>query len=99
MRTPRPARGRAGKAALGGGALLVAALIMTGTLFLAAGTSSARASSPGHSAAQGRPIPVLAYYYIWFNPTSWNRAKSDYPLFGRYSSDDVPVMRQGYPGA
>ncbi len=94
MRTPRPARGRVGKAALGVGALLVAALIMTGTLFLAAGTSSARASSPGHSAAQGRPIPVLAYYYIWFNPTSWNRAKSDYPLFGRYSSDDVPVMRQ-----
>ncbi len=94
MRTPRQARGRAGRAALGGGALLVAALVVTGTLFLAAGASSARTSAPGQSAAQGRPIPVLAYYYIWFNPTSWNRAKSDYPLVGRYSSDDVTVMRQ-----
>jgi hypothetical protein len=37
---------------------------------------------------------VLAYYYIWFRPTSWNRAKTDYPLLGRYSSDDVEVMRQ-----
>ncbi len=40
------------------------------------------------------PIPVLAYYYIWFDPTSWNRAKSDYPLLGRYSSDDRAVMQQ-----
>jgi len=40
------------------------------------------------------PIPILAYYYIWFDPTSWNRAKVDYPLLGRYSSDDVNVMKQ-----
>jgi len=39
-------------------------------------------------------IPVFAYYYIWFDPTSWNRAKSDYPLLGRYSSDDRAVMQQ-----
>lgn len=38
--------------------------------------------------------PILAYYYIWFDPGSWNRAKSDYPLLGRYSSDDPEVMRQ-----
>jgi Glycosyl hydrolase family 71 len=94
VNTSRRARGRAGKAAFAGGALLVAALVVTGTLFLAAGASSARTSSGGQSAVQGRPIPVLAYYYIWFNPTSWNRAKSDYPLVGRYSSDDVTVMRQ-----
>jgi hypothetical protein len=94
VNTSRRARGRAGKAALAGGALLLAALVVTGTLFLAAGASSARTSSRGQSAVQGRPIPVLAYYYIWFNPTSWNRAKSDYPLVGRYSSDDVTVMRQ-----
>jgi hypothetical protein len=37
---------------------------------------------------------VLAYYYIWFDPQSWNRAKTDYPLLGRYSSDDPDVMRQ-----
>jgi len=39
-------------------------------------------------------IPVLAYYYIWFDTQSWDRAKADYPLLGRYSSDDADVMRQ-----
>lgn len=37
---------------------------------------------------------ILAYYYIWFDPQSWGRAKTDYPLLGRYSSDDAKVMRQ-----
>jgi hypothetical protein len=37
---------------------------------------------------------VLAYYYIWFNATSWNRAKADYPLLGRYSSDERSIMRR-----
>jgi hypothetical protein len=37
---------------------------------------------------------VLAYYYIWFNATSWNHAKIDYPLLGRYSSDERSVMAQ-----
>ncbi len=40
------------------------------------------------------PIPVMAYYYIWFDHRSWNRAKTDYPLLGRYSSDDRTVMEQ-----
>lgn len=40
------------------------------------------------------PIPVLAYYYIWYDEKSWDRAKSDYPLLGHYSSDDVKVMQQ-----
>ena len=44
--------------------------------------------------AQQDPTPVLAYYYIWFDPTSWYRAKTDYPLLGRYSSDEKEVMRQ-----
>jgi hypothetical protein len=39
-------------------------------------------------------VPMLAYYYIWFDPQSWDRAKTDYPLLGRYSSDDADVMRQ-----
>jgi hypothetical protein len=34
------------------------------------------------------PIPNLAYYYIWYTESSWDRAKSDYPQLGRYSSDD-----------
>lgn len=40
------------------------------------------------------PVPLLAYYYIWFDEQSWDRAKTDYPLLGRYSSDDTEVMRQ-----
>jgi hypothetical protein len=38
--------------------------------------------------------PVFAYYYIWFDKTSWDRAKSDYPALGRYSSDDSRIMRE-----
>ena len=53
---------------------------------------------PTHAAAQGPdsddPVPLMAYYYIWFDPASWNRAKTDYPLLGRYSSDDRAVMEQ-----
>jgi hypothetical protein len=40
------------------------------------------------------PIPVLAYYYIWFEATSWDRAKVDYPLLGRYASDERRVMER-----
>lgn len=54
----------------------------------------AGASLPGVAGAQVEPIPVFAYYYIWFDPGSWDRAKSDFPLLGRYSSDDPEVMRQ-----
>lgn len=37
-------------------------------------------------------IPVLAYYYIWYTPSSWHHAKSDLPLLGPYSSDESAVM-------
>jgi hypothetical protein len=40
------------------------------------------------------PVPTLAYYYIWFDTTSWRRAKLDLPLLGAYSSDDRQVMQQ-----
>ncbi|HUF38709.1 MAG TPA: hypothetical protein VMN57_09310 [Anaerolineales bacterium] len=55
------------------------------------GTVSAR---PARAAQTDQPIPILAYYYIWFEGNSWNRAKTDYPLLGRYSSDDRAVMEQ-----
>ncbi len=45
------------------------------------------------SAQETDPLPFYAYYYIWFDPGSWNRAKEDFPLIGRYSSDDEHVMR------
>jgi hypothetical protein len=40
------------------------------------------------------PIPIMAYYYIWFDVPSWDRAKTDYPLLGRYSSDTPEIMEQ-----
>lgn len=43
--------------------------------------------------AETRPL-VMAYYYIWFDPTSWHRAKTDYPLLGNYSSFDRTSMRK-----
>lgn len=43
---------------------------------------------------QKTSVPILAYYYIWFDVQSWERAKVDYPLLGPYSSDDANVMRQ-----
>jgi hypothetical protein len=52
-------------------------------------------SSPQPTAASTRPHPpVLAYFYIWFDKTSWRRGKTDYPLIGRYSSDDPSVVRK-----
>jgi hypothetical protein len=52
-------------------------------------TGPAPAANPAHP-----PIPLLAYYYIWFDPSSWDRAKIDLPQLGPYSSDDPKVMRQ-----
>src|ERR1043165_1727006 len=37
-------------------------------------------------------IPVLAYYYIGFWSQCSMDSKKDYPLLGRYSSDDPNVM-------
>jgi MYXO-CTERM domain-containing protein len=74
--------------------LVCSALVFAGVVAIAlAGAGSAPAKGPESSAASGQP-PVFAYYYIWFNPTSWNRAKTDYPRLGRYSSDERAVMRQ-----
>lgn len=37
--------------------------------------------------------PVYAYFYQWFTESSWRRAKQDYPLVGRYSSDSSAILR------
>ena len=66
------------------GSLAVALLVMV--------TAAMVGTPPAH--AEERPEPLFAYYYIWFNGSSWERAKTDYPLLGRYSSDDRGVMRQ-----
>ncbi len=82
-------------------------LLLAGVLLLSAcspwGVTNAPASTRVmDSAASSRPstqpvsrsTPVFAYYYIWFDETSWLRAKIDLPQLGRYSSDDEAVMRQ-----
>ena len=48
------------------------------------------APTPGAASA----VPIWAYYYIWYDPSSWDRAKSDAPLLGTYSSDERAIMRQ-----
>ncbi|MCA1702192.1 MAG: hypothetical protein LC808_02540 [Actinobacteria bacterium] len=37
---------------------------------------------------------VFAYYYIWYSPASWARAKVDVPSLGPYDSDDAAVIHQ-----
>jgi hypothetical protein len=51
-------------------------------------------ATPSPIVTNSNPIPLFAYYYIWFDAPSWDRAKKDYPLLGHYSSDDADVMRQ-----
>ena len=50
--------------------------------------------APAAAAAARPPVPVLAYYYIWYTPHSWERGKTDAPLLGPYSSNDERVMRR-----
>ncbi len=78
-------------------ALLLAALVVLLTAAAPAPApnatgSDARTTAPPSTAPPA--IPVLAYYYIWFNPSSWDRAKRDTPLLGTYSSDERSVMRK-----
>jgi hypothetical protein len=67
----------------------LAVVLVLASAALLAPTAPARASDNVSS-----PAPLLAYYYIWFTPSSWSRAKIDLPLLGRYSSDDTQVMRR-----
>jgi len=51
-------------------------------------------STPAPATPAAPRPPVLAYYYAWFEPSSWRRAKTDLPVLGRYSSDDREVVTQ-----
>jgi Glycosyl hydrolase family 99/Calcineurin-like phosphoesterase len=75
------------------GALLAAALSVVAGGIPAATASGAGAPGASTASAPGK-TPVFCYYYIWFDPWSWNRAKIDYPAVGRYSSSDPNVMRR-----
>lgn len=85
---------------VGVAASVVAGLLLLVGLAAVAGSSSATTTGgqPSVPAVPSldptHPTPVYAYFYQWFNPSSWDRAKRDYPLVGRYSSDDTAVLRE-----
>jgi hypothetical protein len=64
------------------------------TVLLAVMVATLAAAPAARAADARKPVGVWAYYYIWFNVSSWNRAKLDYPLLGRYSSDEPSIMRE-----
>ena len=70
--------------------------VLTLACLLAALVVAAPRAAPLAGAAQPAvpAAPLLAYYYVWFDPSSWGRAKTDYPQLGRYSSDDPRILRQ-----
>jgi hypothetical protein len=52
-------------------------------------------TAPVDADAGANPIPLFAYYYIWFDTSSWKPSKMiDFPLLGTYSSDNAQVMDQ-----
>ena len=74
---------------------LAASLIVGAGLFAAVPASASPGASVGAAAttSAAKHVPVFAYFYQWYNPSSWNRAKQDLPLVGKYSSDDPHVLR------
>jgi len=68
-------------------------LIAVLALVLAIGWGGRAAVAEPPKTPASSHMPVLAYFYQWFSASSWNRAKIDYPLRGRYSSDDSKVIR------
>jgi hypothetical protein len=85
--------------ALAGVAVVATSSALAGTSTVVSTTQTTTPATPPTSAATGGTasgaptVPVYAYLYQWFTVSSWNRAKQDYPLAGRYSSDDVNVLR------
>src|SRR2546423_6067510 len=77
--------------------MVISALMLVSGMF---GPPDARAGfepapdSPGPSALTADTPPVFAYYYVWFRPGSWDRAKTDLPLLGAYDSADPAVIAQ-----
>ena len=75
--------------------LLSALLVAVITASIKSQSTPTRAAAPIVTQSSiGSPIPVLAYYYIWYDTSSWDRAKVDIPTLGDYSSDDISVMRK-----
>jgi hypothetical protein len=101
-RDPEPSRGHPGR-------VLFRLLVLIATVVVLAAASPSASPEPPPPDASQTPSPsptdatqagvarrplVLAYYYIWYTPTSWNRAKSDLPTLGAYDSADRAVIAQ-----
>jgi hypothetical protein len=71
--------------------VLCAAVAAVLIMLIAPAASARTTGSSAPTAAMH--LPVYAYFYQWFERGSWDRAKQDYPLIGRYSSDDPHVLR------
>ncbi len=74
--------------------LVLALGLLGGLVGAGAASPSPARPSPSVPSVDIVSVPLLAYYYIWFDTGSWDRAKSDVPTLGPYSSDDESVMRQ-----
>ncbi len=77
---------------------MVPRILLAALFVLTAAVPATMGAQSAHALVRATPSvdspPVFAYYYIWFDPSSWNRAKTDLPTLGKYSSDDENVMRQ-----
>jgi len=74
---------------------VLGALLLTASLGGVPGQAVAGPSPAASSTPAAAPGPALfAYYYQWFDPKSWDRAKIDLPELGGYSSDDPRVMHE-----
>jgi Glycosyl hydrolase family 99 len=87
-RTPRGLVARAGRG------LVCCAVAALAALAAVAPAGAAVKPTSGSASGAASPTPVLAYYYLWFDKSSWDRAKIDVPTLGRYTSDDPAVMRE-----
>ena len=65
--------------------------------------SPSASSSPPSSAPLSQGVspsagilnpPALAYYYMWFTPSSWSHTKTDLPALGAYDSTNPAVIKQ-----
>ncbi|MGV9276815.1 endo-1,3-alpha-glucanase family glycosylhydrolase [Streptomyces griseosporeus] len=90
----RPGRSRmtGATAVVRGGRRVWVAVLLLLLMSVGAPPSRGGAAAVVPAAGGARP-PLLAYYYQWFQRSSWQRAKTDAPRLGPYSSDDASVVR------
>lgn len=99
-RTRRVGRGLARSAIL---TLAAAAVLSSLGLSGSPSGSPSDSSSPQPSAPRSQQVspsagilnpPALAYYYMWFTPSSWSHTKTDLPALGAYDSTNPAVIKQ-----